>query len=595
MRRLAILLALLLLPLGFTSGPAQAATGKRVVVYYQTQYNGTTYVSPLGLTDNNTGVTDLLVGALHLDTNSVVHLNDDPPGASKFDQMWRDLAAMQAKGVHVSVMVGGAAQGTFGRLDTDFATYYPLLKNVITTYHLDGVDLDVEETMSLAGIERLIDQLRTDFGSGFVITLAPVAPALSGGGNLSGFSYDSLVRDRGSSISWFNAQFYCGWGSLADTNDYDAIINHGLVTPDEVVAGALTNSANCGSGYVPLATLKSTLSSLVAKYPNFGGVAGWEYFNSDPGGTAAPWQWAAEMTSAMSGGSSGGGTLGNGGFESGSLTGWTTSGTAAVISSGAHSGSYAALLGASPGPTNGDSSLTQSFTAPSGSSQLSFWYSVTCPDSVSYDWATATLADTTAGSTVTPLAKTCTNGQGWQQVTTPVTAGHNYRLTLTNHDDNYSGDGTATAFDDVTFGGATGSPNLALNRPATGSASCSSTETPDKAVNGSVSGGLSDKFCSLAATKWLQVDLGGAKTISSFTVRHAGAGGESTSYNTKAFTIQTSPDGATWTTQVTVTANTANVTTHPITATTARYVKLNVSVPTQTTDPATRIYEFEVY
>lgn len=281
--------------------PASAADGKRVVVYYQTQYDNGTYVSPLGLTDHDTGATDLLIGAFHLNDDGSVHLNDDPPGDPKFSQMWTDVAAMQAKGVHALGMVGGAAQGSFQHLDTDFATYYPLLKNVVSTYHLDGLDLDVEESMSLGGVERLIDQLHTDFGSGFLVTLAPVATALNGGGNLSGFSYDQLYRDRSSSIAWFNAQFYCGWGSLSSTSGYDAIINHGVVPADKVVAGTLTNPANCGSGYVDPGTLASTLGALSSAYPTFGGVAGWEYFNSLPGGTSAPWQWAASVSAAMGG------------------------------------------------------------------------------------------------------------------------------------------------------------------------------------------------------------------------------------------------------------------------------------------------------
>src|SRR5882757_4884984 len=282
-----------------TAQAGTTADSKRVVVYYQTQYLNGTYVSPKALTDNNTGVTNVLVGAIHLDPD-VVHLNDDPPEAAKFTQMWTDLHAMQAAGVKVSAFVGGAAQGSFQRLDTDFTTYYPRLKNLVTTYGLDGLDLDVEENMSQAGINRLIDQLTTDFGTGFIITLAPVAPALSGGGNLSGFNYETLERDRGAKIDWYNAQFYCGWGSMANTTGYDNIISRGLFTPNKVVTGVVTNSANCG-GYVALPTLKNTLAALVAKYPAFGGVDGWEYFNSDPGGTAAPWQWASEMTSAMSG------------------------------------------------------------------------------------------------------------------------------------------------------------------------------------------------------------------------------------------------------------------------------------------------------
>ena len=245
-----------------------------MVVYYQTQYLNNVYVSPKALTEHKTGVTDVLVGAIHPNSDGTTHLNDFPPGDARFTQMWADLHAMQAQGVHVSAFVGGAAQGSFRGLDTDFANYYPRLKNVITTYGLDGVDLDVEENMSQAGINRLIDQLTTHFGTGFIITLAPVAPALTGGGNLSGFNYETLERERGSNIDWYNAQFYCGWGSMANTSGYDNIINRGLFPPNKVVAGVVTNSANC-SGDVPLATLKSTLTSLVAKYPNFGGVDGW--------------------------------------------------------------------------------------------------------------------------------------------------------------------------------------------------------------------------------------------------------------------------------------------------------------------------------
>ncbi|GHH85849.1 hypothetical protein GCM10018793_55380 [Streptomyces sulfonofaciens] len=301
-RALAVCVAALLATAAALAGgspatAAAAAAGKRVVVYYQTQYSNGTYVSPKALTDHGTGVTDLLVGAFHINDNDVT-LNDHTPDDSSFTRMWQDIAAMQATGVHALGFVGGAAQGSFQRLESDFGTYYPRLKNVVTTYHLDGLDLDVEENMSLGAIEHLIDQLHADFGSDFIVTLAPVATALSGGGNLSGFDYDQLYRDRGDSINWFNTQFYCGWGSLSSTGGYDAIVSRGTIPSNKVVAGTLTNPANCGSGYVDINTLKSTLSTLSAKY-DFGGVAGWEYFNSLPGGTAAPWQWASEVSGAM--------------------------------------------------------------------------------------------------------------------------------------------------------------------------------------------------------------------------------------------------------------------------------------------------------
>ena len=137
--------------------------------------------------------------------------------------------------------------------------------------------------------------------------------------------------------------------------------------------------------------------------------------------------------------------------------------------------------------------------------------------------------------------------------------------------------------------------NLALNKPATGSAACNANEAPAKAVNGSVSGGNADKFCSLASSRWLQVDLGSVRTLGQFVVKHAAAGGEAAGYNTKAFNIRTSSDGSTWTTRVSVTNNTLGTTTHSIAAVGARYVRLEIVTPTQTSDSAARIYEFEAH
>ncbi|MFD5082449.1 discoidin domain-containing protein [Kitasatospora sp. NPDC058201] len=145
----------------------------------------------------------------------------------------------------------------------------------------------------------------------------------------------------------------------------------------------------------------------------------------------------------------------------------------------------------------------------------------------------------------------------------------------------------------------TGTPpaggNLALNRPATASGQCNTGEGPAKAVNGTVNGGNGDKWCTTGSSKWLEVDLGSAKALSKFVVRHAQAGGESASFNTRDFTVQArSADTDPWTTVTTVTGNTAGTTTHPV-STTARYVRLVVTRPTQGADPAARIYEFEAW
>ena len=174
-----------------------------------------------------------------------------------------------------------------------FEAYYTPLRDFIRTYALDGIDLDVEEEMSLPGMVHLIDRLRADFGREFLITLAPVATALMAGRrHLSGFDYRMLEAMRGGEINWYNTQFYNGWGGLDDTAAYDEVMRNGWPA-NKVVAGMLTNPKHGGSGYVRLEVSAAVLSLLVERYEGFGGVMGWEYWDALPQeGEERGWMWA---------------------------------------------------------------------------------------------------------------------------------------------------------------------------------------------------------------------------------------------------------------------------------------------------------------
>lgn len=144
-------------------------------------------------------------------------------------------------------------------------------------------------------------------GPDFLITMAPVASALvsPSGGDLSGFSYFDLdtqatASDGTKLVSWYNTQFYSGFGSSQNTSTYDSIISAGW-DPMRIVMGVL-DSPTDGDGYVATSTVQSTVSSLKAKYPTFGGVDGWEYFDAGSGdGDTQPFQWVQAIGSSVFG------------------------------------------------------------------------------------------------------------------------------------------------------------------------------------------------------------------------------------------------------------------------------------------------------
>ena len=111
----------------------------------------------------------------------------------------------------------------------------------------------------------------------------------------------------------------------------------------------------------------------------------------------------------------------------------------------------------------------------------------------------------------------------------------------------YSGEPTARIYEFEIYG-PDGRENLALGRSVTGSIPCSPDQGPEKAVNGSVSGGETDGWCADDRPLFLQVDLGTPRQVKRFVVKHASAGGEDKESDTREFNIQVSGEGKLFTT-----------------------------------------------
>lgn len=308
-----------MMPPIISAPPPAQSSGPRIILYQQTHHQHEKPVSliPLLTAEQPPSITHLILAAIHINISPpALALNDHQPDHPRFTQLWDEVLALQDSGIKVMCMLGGAAQGSFARLDYDpselaslpsalpsgtssrlsspknFAKYYSPLRDFIRTHDLQGIDLDVEEETSLPGMIHLIDRLRADFGAAFIITLAPVVTALVRGmKHLSGFDYFELDRLRGKEIDWYNVQFYNGWGHLEQAFPtatgraegwYDQVVGREGWTPERLVVGLLTNPSHGGSGYVGWDVIARRLGELLDRYPGFGGVMGWEYWGAVP-------------------------------------------------------------------------------------------------------------------------------------------------------------------------------------------------------------------------------------------------------------------------------------------------------------------------
>ncbi|KHF31752.1 Chitinase D precursor [Paenibacillus sp. P1XP2] len=85
-----------------------------------------------------------------------------------------DIQAKHAKGKKVIISIGGEKGNVnLGSASPNIANFVDSMSNIITTYGLDGIDIDLENGMNVANLTTAVKQLQQRFGSGFILTMAP--------------------------------------------------------------------------------------------------------------------------------------------------------------------------------------------------------------------------------------------------------------------------------------------------------------------------------------------------------------------------------------------------------------------------------------
>jgi len=295
---------------------AATSSNTRIIYYHGTLSERGKHISLLPLINNSSDivVTHLMLASLVLfpEGKRSQGLNvwtggwNTPINASNLTDFWSDKAQLQKHGIKVLGSMLGSYPSLQVANNSAWEKEYGYLRNGLKAHNFDGIDLDIEDanppssrSITLKNTISLIDRIRKDFGPKFLITLSPVASCLSSKCSsqecISGFNYTALEQQRGKDIAFYNAQFYNGFGDAKNPDCYEDIVSNGFA-PEKVIMGVPSSpySTEC-LGWVPWNMLERTLKTLKSRYPTFGGVFGWEYFDSEPGGQVAPWEWSQLM------------------------------------------------------------------------------------------------------------------------------------------------------------------------------------------------------------------------------------------------------------------------------------------------------------
>ncbi len=238
----------------------------KIIYYYQT-------FSTLEPIIYSNTITHIHLSSIHFGNQNnepYIHLNDNSPYDSLFDNVWKELFIASNNNIKIILMIGGAG-GAFNDLFSNFEVYYSLLKNLINSKNIiDGIDLDIEESVSLDNVKMLINRIKKDFGPNFLISMAPIQTALQNDSpGLGGFIYKDLYSSlEGKLINYFNGQFYFDYSK----NAYDAVIENGY--PEEKVVMGMLMGQDFDKIQIELKKLKEEYGS------SFGGVFIWEYFGA---------------------------------------------------------------------------------------------------------------------------------------------------------------------------------------------------------------------------------------------------------------------------------------------------------------------------
>lgn len=163
------------------------------------------------------------------------------------DELNHLVSQGHSKGMLVKISIGGATYGLSGILTSDAAAsaMASSLQAYVEKYHLDGVDLDIEDYPEAQYQVALIKDLRDKLGKDKEITYTPKAPASTTR------PYSEVIQEAHSYLDGINIMAYDTYPGYSYQDDVQGLIGMG-VSADIITVGLMPGKDDVGGGYTSL-------------------------------------------------------------------------------------------------------------------------------------------------------------------------------------------------------------------------------------------------------------------------------------------------------------------------------------------------------
>ncbi|MDQ0089504.1 chitinase [Paenibacillus anaericanus] len=205
-----------------------------------------------------------------------------------------DIQAKRVQGKKVILSIGGAEGNiNLGSASPNISNFVTSMSGLITQFGLDGIDIDLESGMNVANLTLAVRQIQQQFGSDFILTMAPQTIDMQN----SNTSYMQLYNNLKDITTVVNVQYYnsgCMLGrdgqcySQGTINFLTALSDLTLqwIEPSQFGIGVPAVTSAAGGGYVAPSVVNDALKCLatgngcgtykpVAKYPDIRGAMTW--------------------------------------------------------------------------------------------------------------------------------------------------------------------------------------------------------------------------------------------------------------------------------------------------------------------------------